>query len=62
MAAEPGDNEIVAEALAHWRQDADHAGSRDPSEQARFPEADPASFRTLRADLAGLLAEARAGK
>jgi hypothetical protein len=62
MAAEPGDKEIVAKALAHWRQDADLAGSRDLNEPVKLPEAERAAFRTLWADLDGLLAKAGAGK
>ena len=61
-AAEPGDKEIDSNTLARRRQDVDLAGSRDPNEPVKLPEAERAVLRMLRADLDGLPVKAGAGK
>ena len=62
MTVAPGNNELVASKLAHWKQDADLAGILDEKELAKLPERDRAAFRQLWADVDGLLSRVRGGK
>ena len=38
MIIEPGNKELVAKTLTHWKQDADLAGIRDDQELAKLPD------------------------
>jgi eukaryotic-like serine/threonine-protein kinase len=51
-------NVRVAEALQHWKTDADLAGVRDTEELAKLPEAEKASWRALWGDVDRLLTRA----
>ena len=55
MIVEPGNKELVAKTLAHWKQDADLAGIRDEPELAKLPEAERQEWQALWADVDGLL-------
>ena len=55
MIVEPGNKELVAKALNHWKKDPDLAGVRDDEELAKLPEAEREAWKTLWADVAALL-------
>jgi serine/threonine protein kinase/tetratricopeptide (TPR) repeat protein len=47
MTAEPGNKELVARTLAHWKQDADLAGIRDSQELAKLPAEERVALKQL---------------
>ena len=51
----PGNKELVARALVHWKKDADLAGIRDEQELAKLPEAERKEWQALWADVDALL-------
>jgi tetratricopeptide (TPR) repeat protein len=55
----PGNKELVAQALAHWKQDTDLAGVRDEPDLAILPEAERAEWQALWEDVDHLLAKAK---
>ncbi len=61
MIVEPGNKELVAKTLAHWKQDADLAGIRDTQNLAKMPEAERNEWQSLWADLDALLAKTKGG-
>jgi eukaryotic-like serine/threonine-protein kinase len=54
----PGNKELVARTLAHWKADADLASIRDEKELAKLPEKERAAFKRLWSDVDQLLTEA----
>ena len=55
--AGPGDKELVAKTLDHWKQDADLAGVRDADALAKLPEAEHKDWQALWAEVDSLLAK-----
>ena len=51
MIVEPGNKELVAKTLAHWKQDADLASLRNTQELAKLPEAERKEWQSLWADV-----------
>jgi tetratricopeptide (TPR) repeat protein len=62
MAVAPGNKELVAGTLAHWKGDSDLSGIRGAVALAKLPEAERAAFGQLWADVDGLLTIAGGGK
>ena len=54
--AGPGNKELVAKTLTHWKADADLAGVRDPAALGTLPEAERKEWQALWADVDRLLA------
>ena len=54
MIIAPGNRELVAQALSHWKQDADLAGIRDEVELANLQDEERAAFKQLWTDVDGL--------
>jgi len=55
MIVEPGNKELVAKTLAHWKQDADLAGIRDEAVLAKLPEDERTLWQSLWADVDAML-------
>ena len=55
MTIGPGNRELVAKTLAHWKGDGDLAGVREASALDKLPEAERTEWRALWADVDGLL-------
>jgi serine/threonine protein kinase/tetratricopeptide (TPR) repeat protein len=51
----PGNKDLVASTLAHWKQDANLAGIRDERELAKWPEDERAAFKRFWSDVDALL-------
>ena len=62
MTVGPGNKEMVAKTMNHWKGDADLAGIRDDAELAKLPEDERAVFRKLWEDVDGLLARVTGGE
>ncbi len=54
----PGNKEMVAKTLAHWKADGDLASIRDEAELAKLPEEERLAFKQLWTDVDQLLAKA----
>ena len=52
---EPGNKELVAKNLTHWKEDAELAGIRDEQDLAKLPEEERAAFKQLWNDVESLL-------
>jgi hypothetical protein len=59
MIVEPGNKELVAKTLTHWKQDTDLAGIRDEQELAKLPEDERKAWQSLWADVDALLKRTR---
>ena len=55
MTIAPGNKELVAKTLAHWKEDADLAGVREPLALNKLPEVERTEWQALWADVDGLL-------
>ena len=55
MIIEPGNKELVAKNLTHWKEDADLAGIRDDEDLAKLPDEERAAFKQLWNDVESLL-------
>ena len=55
MIIEPGNKELVAKTLQHWKEDADLASIRDEKELAKLTEEERAAVKQLWNDVDGLL-------
>ena len=55
MTIGPGNKELVAKTLTHWKEDADLANVREASTLDKLPEAERKEWRTLWADVDALL-------
>jgi tetratricopeptide (TPR) repeat protein len=55
---DPRGKAAVRQRLAHWQQDGDFAGVRDPDALAKLPEAERAAWQRLWADVAALRTKA----
>jgi hypothetical protein len=55
MIIEPGNKELVAKTLNHWKNDTDLAGVRDEKELARLPEDERKVWQALWAEVDSLL-------
>jgi eukaryotic-like serine/threonine-protein kinase len=62
MIVEPGNKELVAKTLTHWKQDADLAGIRDAKELAKLPDEERAALKQLWGDVEALLTKVHGGK
>jgi eukaryotic-like serine/threonine-protein kinase len=58
MIIEPGNKQVVARSLAHWKQDRGLSGIRDEKELAKLPEAERKEWQSLWADVEALLKRA----
>jgi tetratricopeptide (TPR) repeat protein len=59
MMIEPGNQQLVAKSLAHWKQDTGLASIRDEKELAKLPEAERKEWQSLWADVEALLERAQ---
>lgn len=59
MTVGPGNQELVAKTLAHWKGDADLSGVRDETPLSLLPEAERKEWQALWAEVGGLLARVR---
>ena len=57
MIIEPGNKELVAKTLAHWKQDADFVGIRDDKELGKLSDEEHAAFKQLWIDVDALLTQ-----
>ena len=60
MTVVPGNKELVAKTLAHWKADGDLAGVRDASGLAKLPESQRKDWQALWADVDALIAKVSA--
>jgi hypothetical protein len=56
---EPGNKELVAKHMAHWKQDPELTSIRDEKELAKLPEDERNEWQSLWADVEALLKAAR---
>ena len=61
MTVGPGNKELVAKTLEHWKTDADLAGVREEKALAALPEAERAEWQSLWDDVAALIQKTRKG-
>ena len=61
MTVGPGNKELVAKTLAHWKADADLAGIRDEAELAKLSKEERTEFMQLWNDVNRLLPKAAGG-
>jgi serine/threonine-protein kinase len=57
---DPAAKQAVRQRLAHWQQDADLAGLRDPAELAKLPDTERKAWGQLWVEVAALLKQAQA--
>jgi hypothetical protein len=57
MTVGPGNKELVAKKLDHWKKDTDLGGLREASALDRLPEAERKEWKALWAEVDGLLAK-----
>ena len=57
MTVGPGNKELVAKTLAHWKQDADFVGIRDDKELGKLSDEEHAAFKQLWNDVDALLTQ-----
>jgi hypothetical protein len=62
MIVEPGNKELVASTLDHWKGDPDLAGIRDTQELAKLPDEERAALKQLWDDVDGLLTKVKGSK
>ena len=62
MVIEPGNKELVAKTLAHWKQGTDLAGIRDENELAKLPESERNEWQSLWVEFEALLKPAQGPK
>ncbi len=60
MSVGPGNKELTAKTLAHWKEGADLAGVRDASALDELPEAERRAWQALWAEVNALLVKVRA--
>ncbi len=61
-AKEPARKQLLAQTLAHWKEDSDLAGIRDEAELAKLSEVEREAFRSLWADVEALRVKADGAK